>query len=118
MTEPKCPFCLLPLQIRYCVSTIPEYFSNHAFCQTIWCQSDDVSRFSFNFEEDINYPTSIAVIIDKWYVQISYKDNITTISLLDSCILFNSVVLPRSFVFNPDNPGETLRKIKIMVTFS
>jgi hypothetical protein len=117
MKEPICPFCLQPLQIRYRFGP-KEYFSHYAFCRTEWCLSDEISRFSYNFEEDINSPTSIAVVIDKWYVQISYKENTTTISILDSYILLDPVMLPRSFVFNPDRPEETLRKIKTMVIFS
>ena len=115
-----CPFCLQQLQKHQTSKNNFAINQNRLFCATRWCQIDLMPRFSFYYGKDINSPSMICINSDNFYIQISYTNNKTIIGQVNnsSGIIENSIVLPKSFIFNEDDPEETIQKIRTMVTFS
>jgi hypothetical protein len=118
--KPICPFCLQPLKnaiINSSENTFQTY-PNRLFCKEQSCQIGELTRFSLYYYRDINYPSMIVIYNENFMIQISYRDNKTIFGHITDGIIENFISLPKSFVFNKNNPEETIQKIKTMVTFS
>lgn len=107
-----CPFCRTRL-------TVFEYPSHTVqLCENHGCMNDDMTRYSVSYN---NYPTflqSRIFMMDKFYIQIDYRNNKTIISKLEACFLFDSIQLPKAIVVDLKNPFKILPKIKILMMFS
>lgn len=108
----NCPFCFNKLQTR-----AGRVFTNY-ICLSELCFYHDVSNYSITYW---NYPTKLylkAFRLDKYYVKIEYDGGQTTISKINTCLLFNSVIIQKEFETDFKDPAALLEKIKLYLTFS
>jgi hypothetical protein len=108
----KCPFCKARLQVWQ------EMFHTTYGCNQIGCVVDDMPRYQITFN---NYPTyllSKTFILDKYYIQIDYPNNKTTVSKLVACFLIDTIQLERCLAVNFNNPQDLINKINTLLIFS
>jgi len=106
-----CPFCHQRLSIW-----IEEYHTAY-ICDNIDCINDDMPRYQIIYN---NYPTyliSHVFMYDKYYFQISYINQTTTISTLQGYFLTDTIEIPKVFPIDFDNLDEFLNKIKGILVF-
>jgi hypothetical protein len=107
-----CPFCDGRLEIWH-----HDFHTIYACCNE-GCVNDDMPRYQATYN---NYPTVLTgyiFMLDKYYVQISYANQITVISRLEACMLFDTMQLPRALSIDFEDLDTFLNKIKTILTFS
>lgn len=107
-----CPFCDDRLEIW------PHEFHTIYGCINEKCINDDMLRYQVMYN---NYPTVLmgyTFMLDKYYIQISYRNHNTTISRLEGCMLFDSIQVPAPLSVDFDDLNSFLNKIKTILVFS
>jgi hypothetical protein len=107
-----CPFCSGRLNIW-----VHEFYTSYG-CVDDNCVNDDMPRYQITYN---NYPTFLigyTFMLDKYYIQINYPNQITTISRLEACFLFDNIELPTALIVDFNNLETLLNKIKTILTFS
>lgn len=122
----KCPFCKVQLRLSEgCIdknnNIRPNW--NHYFCDETACMNDDMPRYSVNYRriftsKEDGEKTACSFMIDKYYVQIDWEDNTSTLSTLYGPILMDSVVLPRALDLDMDDLSSVVQRIKTLLLFS
>ncbi len=108
----NCPFCNKRLQIWKYLQ-----FTTYS-CEFKKCLNDDMARYQVSYN---NYPTYIiskTLMIDKYYVQIDYKNNKTVLSILIKCFLIDSLEINNILDFNKNKKDDFLNKIKMLSVLS
>lgn len=57
-------------------------------------------------------------MLDKYYIQISYLNNTTTVSRLEGCMLFDTIEIGKIFQLDFNYLDDYLDKIKTMLVLS
>lgn len=107
-----CPFCSNRLEIW------PSVYHTTYACINEGCVVDDMPRYQVTYN---SYPTkllSTTFMLDKYYIQISHLNNTTTISILEGCLLLNTIEIPKLFPLDFEQIDEYLKKIKTILVFS
>lgn len=108
----RCLFCRCTLQLDERDSHIVYW------CDDSTCMVDDMIRYQAMYNK---YPTYIVmhkVMLDKYYLVIDYFQKTTTISILEKCVLVDSVTIPRVLPIDFKNPNSVIGKIKTLMLFS
>lgn len=121
----KCPFCKAELRkseglIDRENNIQPNH--NYYFCDETGCLNDDMPRYSINYAHGLNKQdgekTSCNFMIDTYYVQIYWEENISILSTLDGPILLGSVTLPRALDLDMTDLPSVIERIKTLLLFS
>lgn len=106
----NCPHCKADL----------TYYDNiwHYTVQCDACSYDDMTKFSATYRMDNDELVSNVWWIDNFYIQISHENQVTRISEIKGCILFQSFSIPRVLDIDMDNPQKTGERIKTLWVFS
>ena len=108
----RCPFCYLKLDAySYIIET--SYC-----CDDNNCMRDDMSKYQLVYNNYPTYLVSKSFMIDKYYVQCNYKDNITIVSNLEACFLMNSIKFKQILKFDFNNKSDIINKLKTIMVFS
>jgi len=108
-----CPLCQTKLEV-WTYKTDTDY-------ACIWndkCINADMPRYIAKYN---NYPTyliSRAFMMDKYHIVIDYPRNVTIISVLEACVLLDSVEIPKALKINLKDPYSIINKIKTLMLFS
>jgi hypothetical protein len=108
----NCPFCRVRL-------TSYHYPTHAAYvCEDAGCINDDMPRYQVSYN---NYPTCLisrTFMLDKYYIHIDYKQDTTTISVLEACFLLDSVRVAKALAINLNDIVTAAEKIKTLMVFS
>jgi hypothetical protein len=83
--------------------------------------NDDMPRYQINYHQHklrYNNPSSLAFMIDKFYVQVDYNDGVTILSTLEGPLLIGSITLPRAIRFDMSNLPVVEKRVKTLLLFS
>ena len=108
----NCPFCNARLKVWE-----GDWKTTYG-CDDHSCEVDGMTRYKVSY---YNYPTyliSRSFMLDKYYIQIDYTANTTTISTLYYILLKDSVVIPRALAVDFKNMKGLLNKIQTLLLFS
>lgn len=107
-----CPFCRSRL-----LRMEGNIFTSYS-CRSKSCFMDDVSSYTISY---FNYPTRLnarSFRLDKYYIQINYDQNWTTVSKIEVCVLFGSITVQRALELDFKNTDKLLEKVKTLILFS
>lgn len=107
-----CPFCNDRLEIWH-----NDYCTMYS-CTNIDCINDDMPRYKVIYNNYPTYLTGYVFMLDKYYIQIDYTNQITVISRLEGCMLFNSIQVAAPLSVDFDDLDAFLDKIKTILIFS
>lgn len=115
LSSRKCPMCR-----QQCLTyTGGDYFISY-FCEA--CIEHDVSGFEEQWSNNVDgYSSSLYCRnfrMEGFWIQLNYRNDHTTISKLEACLLTDQVIIERVLHFDYANPRETLEKAKMFVVFS
>ena len=108
----KCPFC----RSRMSAHSYDIYTT--FICLDESCLNDDMPRYQVVYK---NYPTMLwskTYMLDKYYIQTDFIENITKISVLDVVILLDTIIVPHAINLDLKDIDSAARKIRKLMIFS
>lgn len=108
----KCPFCRSRMRAQaYDIYTT-------FICLESGCINDDMPRYQVVYK---NYPTMLwskTYMLDKYYIQVDFLEKITKISVLDTIILLDTIIIPHAINFDLSDIPIAAQKIRTLMVFS
>lgn len=121
----KCPFCNILLRksegfLDKKFNIVPKW--NNYFCDENDCLNDDMPRYSVNYNcksdgQDGN-KTSCSFMIGKYYVQIDWELNESTLSTLNGPLLMNTIKISRALNLDMSDLKSVKKHVEILLLLS